>query len=165
MTLEELKQSGQAEEWLTDVGFQTLSSGYLLEGETPLEMYKRVARAAASQYGEPLRSQLETRFLKYIRNNWLALATPVASNAGSERGLPISCYGQYMGDSVSDIFKTYHEAAMLTKNGGGVGTYVGKIRARGSKIKGNGESEGEGGEESEGRRSEDGRKEEGGMKQ
>jgi ribonucleoside-diphosphate reductase alpha chain len=142
MTLEELKEAGQAEEWLTTEGFQTLSSGYLLEGETPLDMYKRVARAAASQYDEPLCSQLEVRFLKYIRNNWLALATPVASNLGSERGLPISCYGQYMGDSISDIFKTYHEAAMLTKNGGGVGTYVGKIRARGTPIKGNGFSEG-----------------------
>jgi ribonucleoside-diphosphate reductase alpha chain len=142
MTLEELKESGQAESWLTDEGFQTLSAGYLLEGETPLDMYRRVAHAAASQYEEPLRSQLEARFLKYIRNNWLCLATPVASNAGTERGLPISCYGQYMGDSVSDIFKTYHEAAMLTKNGGGVGTYVGKIRARGSLIKGNGHSEG-----------------------
>jgi ribonucleoside-diphosphate reductase alpha chain len=142
MTLEELKESGQAPSWLTDEGFQTLSAGYLLEGETPLDMYKRVARAAASQYDEPLRSQLEARFLKYICNNWLALATPVASNSGTERGLPISCYGQYMGDSVSDIFKTYHEAAMLTKNGGGVGTYVGKIRARGSQIKGNGHSEG-----------------------
>jgi ribonucleoside-diphosphate reductase alpha chain len=142
MTLEHLKESGQAPAWLTDEGFQTLSAGYLLEGETPLDMYKRVSRAAASQYDEPLRSQLEARFLRYIYNNWLCLATPVASNAGTERGLPISCYGQYMGDSISEIFKTYHEAAMLTKNGGGVGTYVGKIRARGAKIKGNGSSEG-----------------------
>lgn len=128
--------------WTTAEGFQTLSSGYLQEGETPYDMYKRVARGAASQYDEPLRSQLESRFFKYMWENWLCLATPVASNASTERGLPISCYGQYMGDSVSDIFKTYHEAAMLTKNGGGVGTYVGKIRSRGSKIKGNGESEG-----------------------
>ena len=105
-------------------------------------MYKRVARGAASYYDEPLRSQLESRFFKYMWENWLCLASPVASNASTERGLPISCYGQYMGDSVSDIFKTYHEAAMLTKNGGGVGTYVGKIRARGSLIKGNGHSEG-----------------------
>jgi ribonucleoside-diphosphate reductase alpha chain len=142
MTLEELKESGQAESWLTDEGFQTLSSGYLLEGETPLDMYKRVARSTAAYYDEPLRSKLEARFLKYIRNNWLCLATPVASNMGSERGLPISCYGQYMGDSISEIFKTYHEAAMLTKNGGGVGTYVGKIRPRGSLVKGNGSCEG-----------------------
>ncbi len=142
MTLEELKEKGEAGEWLNSEGFQTLSSGYLLKGETPLDMYKRVAKSAASYYDEPLRSQLEKRFLSYIKNNWLCLATPVASNCGSDRGLPISCYGNYMPDSISGIFKTYHEAAMLTKNGGGVGTYIGGIRARGASINGNGQSEG-----------------------
>jgi len=142
MNLEELKEKGEAEEWLSAEGFSTLSGGYLLKGETPLDMYKRVAKGAASYYDEPLRSQLEKRFLKYIKNNWLCLATPVASNVGSDRGLPISCYGNYMSDSISGIFKTYHESAMLTKNGGGVGTYVGGIRARGTSIKGNGQSEG-----------------------
>jgi len=142
MSLEQLKEHGLAPEFLTSEGYETLSKGYLLDGEAPIDMYKRVASAAASYYDEPLRSELQARFFKYIWNNWLALATPVASNMGTDRGLPISCYGQYMGDSVSDIFKTYHEAAMLTKNGGGVGTYVGKIRSRGSPIKGNGKSEG-----------------------
>ena len=142
MTLEELKEKGEAEEWLSNEGFTTLSGGYLLKGETPLDMYKRVSKGAASYYDEPLRTQLESRFLKYIKNNWLCLATPVASNVSSERGLPISCYGNYMPDSISGIFKTYHEAAMLTKNGGGVGTYVGGIRSRGTSIKGNGQSEG-----------------------
>jgi ribonucleoside-diphosphate reductase alpha chain len=142
MTLEELKEKGEAEEWLSPEGFTTLSGGYLLKGETPLDMYKRVSKGAASYYDEPLRTQLESRFLKYIKNNWLCLATPVASNVSSERGLPISCYGNYMPDSISGIFKTYHEAAMLTKNGGGVGTYVGGIRSRGASIKGNGQSEG-----------------------
>jgi len=142
MTLEELKEKGEAGEWLNSEGFQTLSNGYLLKGETPLDMYKRVSKAAASYYDEPLRSQLESRFLQYIKNNWLCLATPVASNTGTDRGLPISCYGTYMPDSISGIFKTYHEAAMLTKNGGGVGTYVGGIRSRGASISGNGNSEG-----------------------
>lgn len=142
MTLEELKQAGLAPEFLTSEGYDTLTKGYLLQGEAPIDMYKRVAKAAASYYEEPLRSTLEKRFFNNIWNNWLALATPVASNMGTDRGLPISCYGQFMGDSVSDIFKTYHEAAMLTKNGGGVGTYVGKIRSRGAAIKGNGKSEG-----------------------
>lgn len=142
MTLEELKEQDKAPHWLTSEGFSTLSSGYLLEGETPVDMYRRVAHAAASYYEEPLRSELETRFFKYIWNNWLALATPVASNMGSDRGLPISCYGQYVPDSVSGIFKGYHEAAMLTKNGGGVGGYWGGIRGRGASVKGNGVSEG-----------------------
>src|SRR5690606_31010609 len=64
------------------------------------------------------------------------------SNFGTDRGLPISCYGTYVGDSVDSIFKHYHEVAMLTKHGGGVGSYWGKIRPRGTPIRGNGKSEG-----------------------
>ena len=142
MTLEQLKESGLAAEWMTNESYETISKGYLLENETPIEMYKRVANAAASYYAEPLRTQLKDRFFNYLWNNWLGGASPVLSNLGTDRGLPISCYGNQMPDSVSDIFKTYHECAMLTKNGGGVGTYVGGIRPRGSSIKGNGKSEG-----------------------
>jgi ribonucleoside-diphosphate reductase alpha chain len=142
MTLEELKEKGLAGEWLTQEGLTTLQGGYLLEGEQPIDMYRRVAHAAASYYEEPLRSELEKRFFEYIWNNWLCLATPVASNMASDRGLPISCFGTYMPDNISGIFKSYHESAMLTKHGGGVGTYVGAIRARGSIVKGNGVSEG-----------------------
>ena len=142
MTLEQLKEQGKAGEWLTEEGLKTLQGGYLIGDETPYDAYKRVAKAAASYYDEPLRSELEKRFFDYIWNNWLCLATPVVSNLGSERGLPISCYGNYMPDSVSGIFKSYHEAAMLTKNGGGVGTYIGDIRARGTPISIGGQSEG-----------------------
>ena len=142
MTLEELKEQGKAAEWMTTEGLKTLQGGYLLDGETPADMYKRVADAAASYYDEPLRSELAKRFYQYIWNGWLALATPVSSNLGTTRGLPISCYGNYMPDSISGIFKTYHESAMLTKNGGGVGTYAGAIRARGTPISIGGHSEG-----------------------
>lgn len=142
MTLEELKEKGEAPEWMNSESFETISKGYMLLGESPKDMYIRVSRAAASYYESPLREVLEKRFYNYLWNNWLGAATPVLSNMGSDRALPISCYGNQMPDSVSDIFKTYHECAMLTKNGGGVGTYVGGIRPRGAPIKGNGKSEG-----------------------
>ena len=130
MDLQKLKEQGKAPEWMTEDSFTTLSNGYLLEGETPYDMYQRVSRAAASYYlndGGSLSERLnednfawslQRRLFNYMWSNWLCLATPVASNMGTTRGLPISCYGQYVPDSVSGIFKAYHETAMLTKNGG-----------------------------------------------
>ena len=137
--LVDLKKNGDAPQWLEDEGFQTLCSGYLLPNETPREMYRRVAASAAKYLKKP---ELEDKFYKYIDNNWLCLASPVASNAGTERGLPISCYSISVDDDLSGIYLSYHETAMLTKHGGGVGKYWGRLRQRGSKIAGNGVSDG-----------------------
>lgn len=142
MTLEELKESGQAPSWMTAESLETLKGGYLLNGETPVDMYRRVAHAGASYYDEPLRGELERRFFNYMWNNWLGLASPVCSNFGSDRALPISCYSQHVPDSISGIFKSYHEAAMLTKNGGGMGGYWGGVRGRGTSVAGSSTSEG-----------------------
>lgn len=139
MTLEQLKEADLAPVWLTDEGFSTLSNGYLLAGENPRDMYKRLSTTAAGILKRP---DLEPEFFALFWNNWLCPSTPVASNLGTERGLPISCYGTYVPDSIDGIFQHYHEVAMLTKNGGGVGSYWGNIRARGTPIKGNGKSEG-----------------------
>jgi len=139
MTLEQLKEADLAPAWLSQEALSTLSNGYLIGTETPRDMYRRLAHTAASILNRP---DLETEFFSLFWNNWLCPATPVASNLGTERGLPISCYGTYVPDSIDGIFQHYHEVAMLTKNGGGVGSYWGKIRARGTSIKGNGKSEG-----------------------
>ena len=139
MTLELLKQSGEAPIWLTNEGFKTLSNGYLLASESPVKMYRRVAEAAAKRLNRP---DLAQKFYDYVYNGWLCLATPVASNMGTERGLPISCYALSVEDSVDGIYKSIHELAMMSKNGGGVAFCVSNIRGRGSPIKGNGQSEG-----------------------
>jgi ribonucleoside-diphosphate reductase alpha chain len=139
MNLEQLKEKDLAPVWLTLEALSTLQNGYLLTGETPRDMYKRLSATAASILKRP---DLESEFFTLFWNNWLCPATPVASNLGTERGLPISCYGTYVPDSIDGIFQHYHEVAMLTKNGGGVGSYWGNIRARGTNIKGNGKSEG-----------------------
>lgn len=139
MTLEELKEKDLAPAWLSVEALATLSNGYLLAGETPRDMYKRLSTTAAKILNRP---DLEPEFFTLFWNNWLCPATPVASNLGTERGLPISCYGTYVPDSIDGIFQHYHEVAMLTKNGGGVGSYWNNIRARGTTIKGNGKSEG-----------------------
>jgi len=139
-TLEELKADGEVPSWMNDEGFRTLKGGYLLLGETPKDMYRRVARAAASYYRDS--KKWEEKFYEVMWKNWLCPASPVLSNLGSTRGLPISCNSIHVHDSVDSIFWKNHELAMLSKNGAGVGIYLGDIRGRGAAINGNGKSEG-----------------------
>lgn len=139
--LDELKASGEAASWLTDEGYKTLAGGYLLPGETPKGMYWRAAKAAASYY-KGKEGYWTQKFFDAMWANWLNMASPVASNMGTNRGLPISCNSVHVGDSVESIFMKNYELAMLSKNGAGVGIYFGDIRGRDSIIKGNGKSEG-----------------------
>lgn len=139
MLLENLKENGQAPHWLTDSGFSTLRNGYLLPDETPKDMWHRVSDASAARLKKP---KLAGKFFDLFWNNWLCGATPVLSNMGTKRGLPISCNSLHIGDSIDSIFMKQHELAMLSKNGAGVGIYIGDIRGRGTNISGNGKSEG-----------------------
>lgn len=126
-------------EWMTEEGLKTLQSGYLLEGETPDNMYRRVADAAACRLHKP---DLANKFYEYMIKNWLCPASPVLSNMGTERALPISCFGVSVSDSIDGIYQSIHELAMLTKSGGGVGVCWSNVRGRGAKVKNNGTSEG-----------------------
>lgn len=141
MKLKELKSSFQAPEWLTEEGFITLTKGYLLPGETPKDMYRRVAKAAAS-YLPSDHQKWEDDFFNIIWNNWLCLSTPVASNFGTKRGLPISCFGSYVDDSIFSIFEKNLEVAVLSKHGGGTSSFLGDVRGRGAEITGGGSSNG-----------------------
>lgn len=141
ITLEQLKSAGEAPDFLTEDGLKTLRGGYLLPNETPRDMYMRVARAAGSYY--PVNeANWEQRFFDAMWRGWLCPASPVLSNLGTDRGLPISCNSISVADDLSSIFNKVHELALLTKNGAGVGVYLGNIRGRGAPIKGNGKSEG-----------------------
>jgi ribonucleoside-diphosphate reductase alpha chain len=140
MNYQELMAAGEVPEWMTEDSFQTVSRGYLLKGETPKGMYARVAKAAGSYYADS--KHWEKVFFDAMWRNWLCAASPILSNMGTERGLPISCNGFEVGDSLDSIFKKNHELAMLSKNGAGVSGYLGNIRGRGTEIKGNGKSEG-----------------------
>lgn len=140
MTLQELKEAKLAPEWMQESGLKTLEGGYLLPDETPHAMYKRVAKAAGSYYADS--KKWNDKFFEAMWNNWLCGASPILSNMGTDRGLPISCNSIHVGDSVDSIFSKSHELAMLSKNGAGVGIYLGDVRGRGATIKGNGKSEG-----------------------
>lgn len=141
MNLEQLKAADEAPEWMNEEGLKTLMGGYMLPGETPRKMYRRVANAAGSYYGKEEHYWAD-KFFDIMWKNWLCPASPVLSNMGTDRGLPISCNSIHVGDSVDSIFGKSHELAMLSKNGAGVGIYLGDVRARGSLIAGNGKSEG-----------------------
>jgi ribonucleoside-diphosphate reductase alpha chain len=125
--------------FLDEVALSTISKGYLLPGETPKKAYRRVANAVAARLNRP---DLENKFFKYIWNGWIGLASPVLSNTGTDRGLPISCFGIDTPDSIRGIGLTNAELMRLTSLGGGVGISLSRIRERGSSIKGNGKSEG-----------------------
>ena len=127
-------------EWAnTEIYVKTISKGYLQPGEKPKDAYWRVSTAVAKRLGKP---QLATKFFDYIWKGWLCLATPVLSNTGTDRGLPISCFGIDVGDSIFEIGNKNLELMLLAKHGGGVGIGINMIRPAGAKITGNGTSDG-----------------------
>ena len=123
----------------TEVYKKTIAGGYLLQGETPRDAYMRVSNAVARRLYKP---ELAEKFFEYIWQGWLCLASPVLSNTGTDRGLPISCFGIDVADSIQDIGQKNLEMMLLAKHGGGVGIGVNMIRPAGARITGNGTSDG-----------------------
>ena len=123
----------------SDVYKKTIQGGYLLQDETPRDAYMRVAVAVSRRLERP---EMANKFFEYIWNGWLCLASPVLSNTGTDRGLPISCFGIDVADSIFDIGTKNLEMMLLAKHGGGVGIGINQIRPAGANIKGNGTSDG-----------------------
>ena len=127
-------------EWASsDVYKKTIQGGYLYNGETPREAYRRVAKTVAKRIKK---TEMEEVFFEYIWKGWLCLASPVLSNTGTDRGLPISCFGIDVADSIYDIGTKNLEMMLLAKHGGGVGIGINQIRPAGSEITMNGTSDG-----------------------
>ena len=135
--------------WVKDVDYpswghneiylKTISKGYVLPGEKPKDAYWRVCTTVARRLEKP---HLASKFFDYIWKSWLCLATPVLSNTGTDRGLPISCFGIDVGDSIYEIGSKNLELMILAKHGGGVGIGINMIRPAGSRITNNGTSDG-----------------------
>lgn len=117
--------------WMNEVSLATISKGYLLPDENPKKAYKRVADAVAKRLDRP---DLANKFFKYMWKGWLNLASPVLSNTGTDKGLPISCFGIDTPDSIRGIGLTNAELMRLTSLGGGVGIGLNRVRGRGKKI-------------------------------
>jgi ribonucleoside-diphosphate reductase alpha chain len=121
---------------LTDFGKTTLEDRYLLSGESYQDMFARVATAYADD------ADHAQRVYDYISRLWFMPATPVLSNGGAGRGLPISCFLNAVPDSLEGIQSVWNENVALASNGGGIGTYWGGVRSIGEKVKGAGQTSG-----------------------
>ncbi|MGX2955770.1 ribonucleoside-diphosphate reductase subunit alpha [Ursidibacter sp. B-7004-1] len=125
--------------WLNDDSRLFLQRGYLLEGTTALERIRFIAEHAERKLGI---EGYADKFYHYMARGYFSLSSPIWSNFGLDRGLPISCFGSYIGDSIHEIMVTTAEVGMMSKIGGGTSAYFGDIRPRGSAIKNNGKSDG-----------------------
>jgi ribonucleoside-diphosphate reductase alpha chain len=125
--------------WLNKDSRKFLSRGYLLEGESAEERIKQICDTAENLLGIKGFSE---KFEDYLSRGWYSLSSPIWSNFGRIRGLPISCFGSYISDTMEDILGKVAEVGMMTKTGGGTSAYFGALRGRGRKISSGGESTG-----------------------
>ena len=123
-----IKIDRSKDEKLTDFGKATLSDRYLGQNESYQDLFARVASIYAD---DNLHAQ---RIYNYISNLWFMPATPILSNGGTERGLPISCFLNEAGDSLDEILDLWSENVWLAAKGGGIGSYWGNLRSIGEKI-------------------------------
>jgi ribonucleoside-diphosphate reductase alpha chain len=134
--VETIKIDRSRDSLLTDFGKTTLEDRYLLPGESFQDMFARVAKAYSDDIDHA------QRIYDYISRLWFMPATPVLSNGGAERGLPISCFLNAVDDSLDGIVGAWNENVWLASNGGGIGTYWGGVRSIGEKVGQNGQTSG-----------------------
>ena len=126
--------------WLNKDSRKFLERGYLLEGETPEQRIKDIADKAQSLLGDM--DGFSYKFYDYMAKGFYSLSSPIWSNFGRERGLPISCFGSFIADEMSSILEKIAEVGQMTKCGGGTSAYFGALRGRGAEISSGGKSTG-----------------------
>lgn len=130
--------------WFNDESNQMLNNGYLMRGERVLDAIHRVCYAAAKKYRNT-QIDVDVAYKHFVRNvilGWQSFSSPIWSNMGTSRALPISCFGVYVGDSIMSITDKLGEVINQTKIGGGTSGYFGELRGRGTPVKDNGKSSG-----------------------
>ena len=125
--------------WLNKDSRLFLERGYLTEGQTPEKRVRQIALKAQRTLGE---DGFADKFEDYMKKGWYSLASPIWANYGLKRGLPISCFGSFIGDTMESILGKQAEVGMMTKMGGGTSAYFGELRSRGSEISEGGNSNG-----------------------
>ena len=126
-------------EWLTKNRRDFLEAGYIYGNNTAEERIREIADRAE----EILKIKgFSDKFYHYMSEGFYSLASPVWSNFGKERGLPVSCFGSNVADDMGNILYTQSEVGMMSKLGGGTSGYFGHIRHRGASVKNNGEASG-----------------------
>jgi len=128
--------------WYNDESKAVLNRGYLLNGETIHDAIERITSSVIHHLDTFGTQELKDKFKEAIYKGWISLSSPIWSNCGTSRGLPISCMGCTIDDSIESIMNKHAETAMHTKRGSGTSAYFGNLRGRGAAITNNGESSG-----------------------
>lgn len=143
----ELQAQGEIPRFMETAGYSLFVKKYVETGQTVKDRYIKIATTAGDiadelygAYGEDI--SWADLFFSAMWNGWLSPSTPVLANLGTSRGLPVSCEGSYVGDSVYEFYDSIKEAAVLTKHGFGTSAYLGDIRPRGSRFSDNGKANG-----------------------
>jgi ribonucleoside-diphosphate reductase alpha chain len=139
----ELQEKGLVPDWYTTGGYQMFKSKYEYEtnGRSVRGQFERIASTAAKHVAH-VYPQAEQKFFDILWNGWLSPSTPVLSNMGTNRGMPVSCSGTVVEDSIDGFYSNLHEVAMLTKNGFGTASDLSSIRPRGTPISAGGKANG-----------------------
>ena len=125
--------------WLNEDSRKFLKRGYLTDDQTPEERITHIAKTAE---GDLKKAGFAEKFEEYMSYGWYSLSSPIWANYGMKRGLPISCFGSYVDDTLESILTKQAEVGMMTKMGGGTSAYFGDIRKRGANIGTGGKSNG-----------------------
>ena len=129
-----LQAQGVIPEWMTTQGYQLFCDKYLW-ADSVYSQYQAIARTASNHLsGTHFSNEAYTKFFNLLWNGWLSPSTPILANMGTDRGLPVSCSGGYINDSIDGFYTARRETAILTKHGFGTSGYLGDIRARGTDI-------------------------------
>ena len=135
----QLQADDQLPSWMTTAGYQLFKEKYLW-AETPRKQYETIATVLASHTDDL--PKWKDKFFNLLWKGWLSPSTPVLANTGTTRGLPVSCSGGYIMDSIDGFYSARREAALLTKHGFGTSGYLGDIRPRGTPISSGGKASG-----------------------
>lgn len=134
-----LQEEGLLPEWFTTAGYQLFKSRYQW-ADTPRQQYETIASTLAQHTDDP--EKWRAKFFELLWKGWLSPSTPVLANTGTNRGLPVSCSGGYIPDSIDGFYTARREAALLTKHGFGTSGFLGDIRPRGAAISSGGKASG-----------------------
>lgn len=135
-----LQEDGLMPDHWSTGSWQLFKNKYLYQASNPKEQYQRIAATLSVHTPDP--QEWKEKFFDIMWKGWLSPSTPILANTGTNRGLPVSCAGSYIPDSIDGIYKAKHETAMLTKMGFGTAGYLGDVRARGTPISVGGTSTG-----------------------
>lgn len=137
-----MQEEGTMPLWYSTAGWSLFKKNYLFGTKTVKGQFERICKTAKKHLPKQYQQEAYDNFFEILWEGILSASTPVLANTGTDRGLPVSCQGSYIGDSIRDIYNSKKELAVHSKKGFGTSGYLGDIRSRGSEISVGGVAEG-----------------------